>query len=194
MTTSRTIVAVLISAGIALSACERRPAGDRSREDASASAAASGTRDAPEPSSEVPAAAESVPFDSLGLRPEDAAATARAYLAALVVKDWARAAELWAEDNAAARDSASFRRAQGDTTITAFAVGTPGPMGAAAGSRYIDVPVRVAGVLPRRRPLQLTGTITLRRSVVDGATDRQRRWRIMRVTWSAPMPAASRTP
>ena len=183
MSAPRFIAAALIAGGLALSACERRTARADSSADTPAETAAA-----------TPAPAAAVPFDSLGLRPQDAAATVRAYLAALVVKDWARAAELWAEDNPAARDSASFGRAQGDTTITAFAVGAAGSMGAAAGSRYVDVPVRVAGVLSRRRPLRLQGTFTLRRSVVDGATERQRRWRIARVSWSAPVAGSSLIP
>ena len=132
------------------------------------------------------AAATAAPADSLGRRAEDAAATVRSYLAAMSQQDYARAAMLW-DDGAdpGAGDSAAFRRAHGDTTLTAFDVGTPGAIEGAAGSRYIVVPVVIAGTTADRPPLRLHGRVTLRRSTVDGASEAAQRWRIHRIEWSS---------
>jgi hypothetical protein len=124
-------------------------------------------------------------MDSLGQRPEDAVATVRTYLAALVARDYARAAALLDAGAAGGGDSAAFAHAHGDTTVSGFEVGEPGDVGAAAGSRYVEVPVVMRGATPDRPPLLLHGRVTLRRSVVDGATDAQRRWRISRIEWSS---------
>lgn len=142
-------------------------------------------RDASRAAADAPGGA-SVPADSLGRRPEDAVATVRSYLAALSQHDYARAALLW-DDGAVpgAGDSAAFRRAHGDTTITAFGVGDPGAVEAAAGSRFIEVPVTIEGTAPGRPPLRLHGRVTLRRAEADGATEAARRWRIARIAWSS---------
>jgi len=124
--------------------------------------------------------------DSLGQRPEDAAATVRAYLAALAQRDFRQAMALWEPGaDAAAVDSASFARAHGDTTVSEFEVGAPGGVEGAAGSRYVMVPVVLHGSAPDRPPLLLHGHVTLRRSVVDGATEGARHWRISRIAWSS---------
>jgi hypothetical protein len=129
--------------------------------------------------------AASAAYDSLGRRPEDAAVTVRSYLASLTQRDFERASLLWDDGaTAGAGDSAAFRRAHGDTTITRFEVGAPGTVEGAAGSRYITVPVVVHGATKDRPPLLLHGVVTLRRSVVDGASEPARRWRISRIEWS----------
>ena len=133
----------------------------------------------------TPETAAAVAYDSLGRRPEDAAVTVRSYLAALTQRDFSRASSLW-DDGATegAGDSAAFERAHGDTAIARFEVGAPGAVEGAAGSRYITVPVTVHGSTPQRPPLLLHGLVTLRRSVADGASEPQRRWRISRIEWS----------
>ena len=142
-----------------------------------------GTAEAP--GSDDSATAVAVVPDSLGRRPEDAAAAVRSYLASLSQRDYARAASLWAENATdGAGDSAAFRRAHGDTAIVRFDVGVPGRVEGAAGSRYVTVPVVVDAATPERPPLLLHGIVTLRRSVVDGASDAQRRWRIAGIEWS----------
>lgn len=127
-----------------------------------------------------------VAADALGRRPEDAVATVRSYLAALSQRDYARAALLWDEGvDPGTGDSAAFRRAHGDTTITAFGVGEPGRVEGAAGSRFVEVPVTIEGSAPERPPLRLHGRVTLRRSEAAGASEAARRWRIARIEWSS---------
>jgi len=50
----------------------------------------------------------------------------------------------------------------------------------AAGSQYATVPVTIGATLRDGRRQRFEGTYTLRRSVVDGATAEQRRWRIVK--------------
>ena len=71
-----------------------------------------------------------------------------------------------------------FRKGFEETERVELTVGTPGPIGAAAGSRYIEVPVRIEAQ-SRAEPRQsFSGSYTLRLSVVDGATPEQRSWHI----------------
>lgn len=86
------------------------------------------------------------------------------------------ALKLW-DDRADAPSAASFDR------YKAFHanVGGPGRIEGAAGSRYVTVPVRFTGTLRSGRVRVEDGTVTLRRSVVDGATAKQTRWRIYSV-------------
>lgn len=124
--------------------------------------------------------------DSVGRSPEDAAAIVRAYLGALTQRDFGQASALWEPGaDAAAVDSAAFARAHGDTTVLEFDVSAPGRVEGAAGSRYVVVPVVMRGSARDRPALLLHGQVTLRRSVVDGATEAARRWRITRIEWSS---------
>lgn len=76
-------------------------------------------------------------------------------------------------------------RAFADTVIATFTVGSPGRIEGAAGSRYVTVPF-VVDVTRGGAVRTLHGVATLRRAVVDGATDAQRRWRIVRIQWDTP--------
>lgn len=58
-------------------------------------------------------------------------------------------------------------------------VGAPDAIQAGAGQRYVTVPVQVYGRLKAgNRPFNMIGTVTLQRTVVDGASDEAKRWRI----------------
>ena len=48
----------------------------------------------------------------------------------------------------------------------------------AAGSRYVEIPVELTATTNDGRTQRFQGTVTLRRSVVVGATLEQRRWHI----------------
>lgn len=61
-------------------------------------------------------------------------------------------------------------------------VGEPGSMEGAAGSSYINTPLRLTGRTKSGAPLTLAGLVTLRRvNDVPGSTEVQRRWHIYRV-------------
>lgn len=71
-----------------------------------------------------------------------------------------------------------FREGFGETERVEVTVGAPGPIGAAAGSRYIEVPVRIEARTRAGAQQSFSGAYTLRLSVVDGATPEQRSWHI----------------
>ena len=61
-------------------------------------------------------------------------------------------------------------------------VGAPGEIEGAAGSLYVEVPVRTYGVTMRGERFEVPGIVTLRRvNNVDGATAEQRRWHIAQI-------------
>lgn len=71
-----------------------------------------------------------------------------------------------------------FQEGFGETERVEVTVGAPGPMGAAAGSRYVEVPVRIEARTRAGARQSFSGSYTLRLSVVDGATPEQRSWHI----------------
>lgn len=71
-----------------------------------------------------------------------------------------------------------FRRGFEETESVEAIVGTPGPIGAAAGSRYVEVPIRIAAKTRAGARQNFSGSYTLRLSVVDGAAPEQRSWHI----------------
>lgn len=108
-----------------------------------------------------------------------------AYLASLQAHSIARDSMVWEPSTGSDDGFRTFR----DTTITAFDLGTPGRIEGAAGSRYVDVPLTIDLATPTA-PIRVRGTATLRRAVVDGASEAQRHWRIVRIQWGAPMAAS----
>ena len=84
-----------------------------------------------------------------------------------------QALKLW-EPGAAAPTAASFDRYREFHAN----VGGPGRIEGAAGSRYVTVPVHFYGTLKSGKAFLEDGTITLRRTEVDGATRERKRWRI----------------
>ncbi|HEY1141856.1 MAG TPA: hypothetical protein VGE88_16880, partial [Lysobacter sp.] len=65
-----------------------------------------------------------------------------------------------------------------DTTGVSVEIMAPGRVDAAAGSRYVEVPVALTATHADGRQQRFVGAYTLRRAVVDGATADQRAWRI----------------
>ena len=125
--------------------------------------------------------ADSAPSPRTSMDTVDPGAVVGAYLGALRSHTAARDTMLW-EPPTGSDDG--FRTLR-DTTVAAFHVGMPGRIEGAAGSRYVDVPLTVDLATPTA-PIRLRGIATLRRAVVDGASDAQRRWRIVRIQWGAP--------
>lgn len=67
-------------------------------------------------------------------------------------------------------------------------IGAPGRMEGAAGSAYVDIPVRFYGKLDSGAAFSSVGTATLRRvNDVPGSTEAQRRWHISRVEVQPPL-------
>jgi hypothetical protein len=109
----------------------------------------------------------------------DAVAVLRDYFAAINSGNFGRAYALWADGGRASGQSPQgFADGFADTTGISVELQAPGRVDAAAGSRYVEVPVTLRASLRDGGERRLTGAFTLRRAVVDGATAEQRAWRI----------------
>jgi len=111
--------------------------------------------------------------------PQDAVAVVRSYYAAIDGHDYARAHALWSDGGRTSGQTlAQFAEGFAGTADVSVQVQEPGRIDAAAGSRYVQVPVTVTAVQQDGTAHQYRGTYTLRRAVVDGASAEQRAWRI----------------
>ncbi len=111
--------------------------------------------------------------------PEEAAAVVRTYYAALNALDYGRAYALWSDGGRSSGQSPEqFAAGFAQTSTAMVDIGTPGAVGAAAGSRFIEVPVSVRAQQADGSFRRYEGRYVLRRAVVDGASDAQRAWRI----------------
>lgn len=109
----------------------------------------------------------------------DAVALVDAYYSAIAANQYPRAYALWSGGGQASGQSAQqFAGGFADTASVSVDIGTPGRMDAAAGSRYIEIPVSVTATRRDGSVHRYVGAYTLRRAVVDGATADQRAWRI----------------
>jgi hypothetical protein len=127
----------------------------------------------------VPAPAPVETTTEAGVSPRDAANVVREYYRAIQERRYEDAYRAWVSDGAASGKTLDvFRSGFASTASVQVVVGTPGPIEGAAGSRYIEVPVRLVAVAQDGTRESFTGKYVLRRSVVDGATAEQRTWRI----------------
>lgn len=111
--------------------------------------------------------------------PEDAVAVIRDYYAAINVGDFGRAHALWSDGGRASGQSPQqFAAGFAETTGVSVELQAPGEVDAAAGSRYIEVPLTITATHRDGSQRRYAGKYVLRRAVVDGATDEQRAWRI----------------
>lgn len=124
------------------------------------------------------------------LTPERAAAVVRAYYDAVTARRYQDAYRMWEADGAASGQSLiEFLNSYAQFKTFQANVGAPGPVGAAAGSRYVEVPVQLQTTNRRGTRQDYAGTITLRGSVVDGATAKQRTWQIYAAKITKQQPA-----
>jgi hypothetical protein len=136
------------------------------------------TRDStPAPPAAVPPSQEqAVTPDSAGDSP---AGALRRYYAAIQGRRYAAAYALWSQDGAASGKSlAAFTRGFSNTARVELTVTDSIRTEGAAGSQFATVPVTVDAVLDDGTRQHFTGTYTLRRAMVDGATLAQRTWHI----------------
>lgn len=110
---------------------------------------------------------------------QDAVAVIRDYYAAIEQHDFAHAWSLWSDGGRSSGQTAQqFADGFANTAHVAVQPGAPGRLDAAAGSRYIEVPVTIEAAQRDGSVRRYAGSYTLRRAVVDGATAEQRAWRI----------------
>ena len=104
------------------------------------------------------------------------------YYAAIADHDYGRAYRHWGTNGPPGQSEAEFAAGFAQTTVVHVTPGTLSRIEGAAGSRYIDIPVSVVATLKNGATQRFEGTYTLRRSVVDGATEADRRWHIDRAS------------
>jgi hypothetical protein len=109
---------------------------------------------------------------------QDAVAVLRDYYSAIEQHDYAHAWSLWSDGGRSSGQTAQqFADGFANTAHVVVQAGTPGRLDAAAGSRYIEIPVTVEAAQRDGSVRRYTGSYTLRRAVVDGASAAQRAWR-----------------
>lgn len=110
---------------------------------------------------------------------QDAAAVIADYYAAIDAGSYARAYALWSDGGHASRQTPQqFADGFADTAHVVVTLGDPTGEDAGAGQRYIQVPVAITATRKDGSVHRYDGSYTLHRTVVDGATDEQRAWRI----------------
>lgn len=110
---------------------------------------------------------------------QDAVTVLRDYYAAIDTHDYAHAYALWSDGGrSSGKAPQQFADGFADTTNVSVQMGAPSRLDAAAGSRYVEVPVTISATRRDGSVRRYTGSYTLRRAVVDGATAEQRAWRI----------------
>jgi hypothetical protein len=103
----------------------------------------------------------------------------RRYYRAIQARDFDAAYALWSQSGKqSGKTRAEFAAGFSDTREVRATTGDSVRIEGAAGSQYATVPVKVDAVMQDGRRQHFEGSYTLRRSMVDGATAEQRRWRI----------------
>lgn len=103
----------------------------------------------------------------------------RRYYQAIAAKKFDDAYVLWSNrGKASGQSSREFARGFAQTARVHVTITDSVRIEGAAGSQYATVPVVVDAVQKDDRTQHFSGTYTLRRSMVDGATAEQRQWRI----------------
>lgn len=128
---------------------------------------------APMPTQEPHAIADTEPSA------QEAIGVVRDYYAAINARNYAQAFALWSDGGRATGQSPQqFANGFARTNGVSLEVMPPGRIDAAAGSRYIEVPVALSTTLDDGSQRRYVGMYTLRRTVVAGASPEQLGWRI----------------
>lgn len=120
---------------------------------------------------------------------QGAARVLQGYAALLEQRRFNEARRLWSDGGRASQLSeAGFAEAHDRYAEIHAEVGAPRPIEGAAGSAYVDIPIRFYGRLKGGAPFNSAGTATLRRvNDVPGSTAEQRRWHIYRLEVQPPL-------
>lgn len=120
---------------------------------------------------------------------QGAAQVLQHYAALLEQGQLASARRLWSDSGrASGLSEREFAESLGKYAEVHAEIGAPGAMEGAAGSAYVDIPVRFYGRLGSGAPFSSAGSATLRRvNDVPGSTEEQRRWRIYRIEVQPPL-------
>lgn len=178
---------VLIAASLLLACCSPKkaqnapvaPPAEPAPAAAPAPAANTAPAETPAPTPPSPAAQPDTPTPPGEVTPDVATSLAREYFALIGAKQYPMALALWGSNAPSKADLAK----QYDKYATFDAtVGAPGEQQGAAGSSYIEIPVKASAKLKSGGAEKLAGTIVLRRvNDVPGSTAAQRHWHIYSV-------------
>lgn len=110
---------------------------------------------------------------------QDALSVLRDYYGAINARQYETAHGLWSNDGkASGQTPGQFAEGFADTGKVDVQLGEPGRVDAAAGSRYIQIPVSIIATHTDGNVYRYAGSYTLRRIMVDGASEAQRAWHI----------------
>ncbi len=110
---------------------------------------------------------------------DDGMRVVRDYYDAINRGAYDRAYALWSDRGAASgKTLQQFSDGFADTARDSVDIQRPSTVDAAAGSRYLEIPVRVIATRHDQGSSTYSGSYVLRRSVADGASAEQRKWRI----------------
>ncbi len=113
--------------------------------------------------------------DSVALQRDSTSSVIHDYYRAINERRYGDAYVLWVARGAASGKSLeAFRDGFASTASVDVALSPPGRVEGAAGSRYVEIPVRITALQTDGSRQAFEGKYTLRRSVVDGATADQR--------------------
>lgn len=120
---------------------------------------------------------------------QGAAQILQSYAALLEQRRFAEARKLWSDGGAASGTSDRQFAASFDKYSEVHAeIGRPGSMEGAAGSTYVEIPVRFYGKRKSGGDFSSSGVVTLRRvNDVPGSTAEQRNWHISRIEVQPPL-------
>lgn len=106
----------------------------------------------------------------------------QAYYDAINSRDYRRAYEFWSgKGEASGQTFEAFRDGFSNTeSVRIDTSGEPGDLEGAAGSQYVTIPIRIYAKTKDGIEQRFWGEYVLRRSMVDGATDDQKAWRLYR--------------
>jgi hypothetical protein len=109
----------------------------------------------------------------------DAETVVLAYYAAINAHDYQRAYAAWGNDGPPGRPTVrTFASGFAHTDSVHVVLGAPGRIEGAAGSRYVTIPIRMRAFEHGIGPRDYAGSYTVRRSVVPGIDEADRRWHL----------------
>lgn len=117
------------------------------------------------------------PSDQTKEGAEGAVALVREYYRLLDEREFRKAYAMWGEAGPPGQTLETFESGYANTDSVRVETGTPSRVEAAAGSRFVDVPVTIVATKRNGATERFEGTYTLRRSVVEGGSPE---WRLYR--------------
>lgn len=136
----------------------------------------------PPPPPEQAVAGSETRADETGDDAQAAVTAVRDYYGAISSRDYRKAYASWGPTGPPGQTFESFAAGFANTESVDVTTGEPSRVEPAAGSRYVTVPVTIVARTKSGATERFEGTYTLRRSVVDGASEAQRRWHLYRAS------------